>query len=68
MNAKAKFIFLSYNNEGLLPLEEIRSIMSKRGKYGFVTRDYHRFKADGMREYSANRTVEYLHYVICDQE
>ncbi|MDO4189960.1 MAG: DNA adenine methylase [Lachnospiraceae bacterium] len=68
MNSKAKYIFLSYNNEGLLPLEEIKTIMSKRGKYGFVTRDYHRFKADGMREYSADSTVEYLHYVICDQE
>lgn len=67
-HAKAKYIFLSYNNEGLLPIDEIRAIMSKRGKYGYVTKDYHRFKADGMREYSANSTVEYLHYVICDEQ
>ncbi|MDO4526685.1 MAG: DNA adenine methylase [Candidatus Saccharibacteria bacterium] len=64
-NAKAKFIFLSYNNEGLLSLEDIKEIMGRRGEYGFFTKDYHRFKADAGRDYSANKTVEYLHYVIC---
>lgn len=64
-NAKAKYIFLSYNNEGLLSLEYIKEIMSSRGKYGFFTQEYNRFKADSKREYSANKTVEYLHYVIC---
>lgn len=36
-NAKCKYIFLSYNNEGLLSLEDIKEIMSKKGKYGFFT-------------------------------
>ena len=65
VNAKAKYIFLSYNNEGLLTLEDIKEIMSSRGEYGFFTKDYHRFKADAGRDYSADRTVEYLHYVKC---
>lgn len=64
-NAKAKYIFLSYNNEGLLALDDIREIMSSRGKYGCFKRDYHRFKADSERHYTADKTVEYLHYVIC---
>lgn len=65
-NAQAKYIFLSYNNEGLLSLDEIKEIMSQRGEYGFFTQDYRRFKADAGRSYTANRTVEYLHYVICE--
>lgn len=64
-NAKAKYIFLSYNNEGLLSLEDIKEIMSSRGEYGFFTKDYHRFKADSNRGYSADETIEYLHYVKC---
>lgn len=65
-NAKAKYIFLSYNNEGLLALDDVREIMSSRGEYGFFTQDYHRFKADNGRKYSADATVEYLHYVKCN--
>jgi adenine-specific DNA-methyltransferase len=61
-NAVAKYIFLSYNNEGLLSLGDIKEIMGSRGEYGFFTREYNRFKADNSREYSANKTVEYLHY------
>lgn len=65
-NAKAKYIFLSYNNEGLMSLDEIRYIMSSRGKYGCFTQTYNRFKADKNREYSANTTTEYIHWVKCD--
>jgi adenine-specific DNA-methyltransferase len=63
--AKAKYIFLSYNNEGLMTLDGIKEIMSLRGKYGYFTKEYNRFKADKdeNREYSANKTLEYLHYV-----
>jgi adenine-specific DNA-methyltransferase len=68
LEAKAKYIFLSYNNEGLLTLDDIKEIMSIRGKYGNFTKEYIRFKADKSesRNYAANKTVEYLHYVICE--
>jgi len=62
-NAKAKYIFLSYNNEGLLSFDDIKEIMSSRGEYGFFERSYSRFKADNNREYKTNFTTEYLHYV-----
>ncbi|GAB7140497.1 DNA adenine methylase [Deferribacterales bacterium RsTz2092] len=62
-NARAKYIFLSYNNEGLLSLGDIRDIMSSRGEYGFFTQEYSRFKADANRDYTANKTTEYLHWV-----
>ncbi len=67
LKAKTKYIFLSYNNEGLMSLDDIKEIMSLRGKYGFFTKDYNRFKADKTenRNHKANRTIEYLHYVVC---
>ncbi len=66
--AKVKYIFLSYNNEGIMSLEDIKEIMSLRGEYGYFTKDYNRFKADKSenRNYKANKTTEYLHYVVCD--
>lgn len=67
-NASAKYIFLSYNNEGLLTLNEIKQIMSERGEYGYFSVQYNRFRADNessIRHIKANYTTEYLHYVIC---
>lgn len=64
-NAKAKYIFLSYNNEGLMSLEDIKEIMSRRGEYGVFTQKYRRFKADNKRKYIDDTTTEYLHYVVC---
>ncbi len=62
-NAKFKYLFLSYNNEGLMPEQEIRLILSKYGKYDLITKDYQRFKADSdkNRNHKAKETVEYLH-------
>ncbi len=67
MNARFKYIFLSYNNEGLMSHEDIKKIMSKRGKYGYFTKEYNRFKADkdANRKHTASKTLEYLHYVVC---
>jgi len=69
LKAKAKYIFLSYNNEGLMTLEDIKEVMSLRGKYGSFTKEYNRFKADKSenRNYKANKTIEYLHYVKCNK-
>lgn len=66
-NAKVNYIFLSYNNEGILSLEEIKQILSTRGEYGFFVKKYNRFKADTdeNRNHTSNFVNEYLHYVIC---
>lgn len=65
LSAQTKYIFLSYNNEGLLTLDEIKSIMKLRGEYGVFTKKYSRFRADKEknRNHIANNTTEYLHYV-----
>ena len=69
MKAKAKYIFLSYNNEGLMTEAEVKTVMLKRGEYGIFKKIYNRFKADTdeNRNHIANNTTEYLHYVICDK-
>ena len=45
-NSKFKYIFLSYNNEGLMSLDTIKNIMSKYGEIFIYTKSYKRFKAD----------------------
>ncbi len=65
--ANVKYIFLSYNNEGLMTEEEVKTIMSKRGKYGIFKKECNRFKADKTenRNHKASSVMEYLHYVEC---
>ena len=62
----SEFVFLSYNNEGLMSIEQVRDIMSKYGAYELKTRKYHRFKADRdeNRTHKASETEEYLHCLI----
>jgi len=62
-NAQFKYIFLSYNNEGLLNSETVKGTMKQFGKYGLETTKYQRFKADKTenRNHKANNTTEYLH-------
>lgn len=62
-NAKFKYIYLSYNNEGLMTPFVVKNIMSKYGKYDLVTQNYQRFKADKTenRNHKSDSTLEYLH-------
>ncbi len=62
-SANFKYIFLSYNNEGLMSESDVRAIMQKYGKYELLSKEYQRFKADKCenRNHKANKTHEYLH-------
>ncbi len=61
--ADFEFIFLSYNNEGLLSIAEVKKIFKQFGKYRLAKKKYSRFKADktANRNHKANSTEEYLH-------
>ncbi len=61
--ARTKHIFVSYNDEGIMSLEEMREILATRGKPKTFQQTYNRFKADNGRSYKRQKTVEYLHYV-----
>jgi len=65
-NANFKYIFLSYNNEGLMSKSDVEMIMRKYGEYSLVTKEYQRFKADKTenRNHKADKTFEYLHVLV----
>ena len=63
-NSNFKYIFLSYNNEGLMSFKDIERIMQKYGKYKVYMQPYRRFKADNTRENKADTTIEYLHCLV----
>lgn len=67
-NIKSKYIFVSYNNEGLLTSDQLKKILSSRGEYGCVTKEYKRYQADikTNRNIKNDTTTEYLHYVKCN--
>lgn len=62
-HADFEYIFLSYNNEGLMPFDVIKSTMEKYGEYDRFSTDYRRFKADKdeNRNIKTDKTTEYLH-------
>lgn len=62
-NADFEYIFLSYNNEGLMSENTVKNIMKKYGIYELKTKEYQRFKADKTknRNHKADYTFEYLH-------
>ncbi|MDC4184265.1 DNA adenine methylase [Mycoplasma bradburyae] len=64
--ANFKYIFLSYNNEGLMTLDEIKEVMSKFGEYSLYKKEYRRFKADKdqNRNIKTDKTIEYLHCLV----
>lgn len=55
-------IFISYNDEGIITLDEMRAICEQHGTYSLIERDYQRFKANDGKQ-KQTQTVEYLHHV-----
>lgn len=67
VNARAKHILLSYNDEGVISREEIKRILSLRGGPKTYEQKYNRFKADNGREYKRDSTTEFIHYVRAER-
>lgn len=61
--AQFKYVFLSYNNEGLMSQKEVQKVMEQFGSYDLATKKYQRFKADKTenRNHKASHTTEFLH-------
>lgn len=60
-NSNFKYILLSYNDEGIIPMESIEKMMKKYGNYKRYEKKHKRFKSDNSREYKKNYTIEYIH-------
>ena len=41
---KAKYILISYNNEGIIPIARLKKILSKHGKSKMMVQDYNAFR------------------------
>lgn len=65
-DAQFHYIFLSYNNEGLMSVDTIENIMAQYGEYRCYKQKHKRFKADKdeNRNTGEKETVEYLHCLI----
>lgn len=61
--ANYPLIALSYNDEGIMSLQEIKEAMSAHGRYSLHRKRYSRFRADqeGARNHKRNYVYEYLH-------
>lgn len=71
VNAKTKYIALSYNNEGIIPREELIKILEKKGKLIEYRTDYRRFRTESDNEHRQykkcnDKVVEHLYIVICE--
>ena len=67
-NAKAECIVLSYNNECIIPREDLIRILSKKGHVKEYTTDYRRFRTESDNEHRQykkcdDKVIEHLYIV-----
>jgi adenine-specific DNA-methyltransferase len=62
-SANFKYIFLSYNDEGIIPMEEIERVFKERGDYRLFSKEYRRYKAS-TKSIDKVTTTEYIHCLI----
>ncbi len=62
-SARTRHILVSYNDEGLMSIEEVLNVLALRGEPRTFQTAYSRYKADNGRLYKRESTVEYVHYV-----
>lgn len=63
-NADFEYIFISYNNEGLIKESEFKDMLKKYGQYSLYQKEYKRFKADSKRLGQTPTTFEHLHVLV----
>lgn len=62
-NAKAKYILLSYNNEGVISDDEIKNILKKKGKVQLFKKTHKRYRSINQDNKSPKNTEERLYFV-----
>ncbi|MFH0948696.1 MAG: DNA adenine methylase [Elusimicrobiota bacterium] len=67
VNAKTKYILLSYNDEGLLSENEITNILFKRGKVNVFEQAYRRYKSINQGDTDRKIVKEKLYFVKVGQ-
>ena len=62
-NVKAKYILLSYNNEGLIPDKEIKNILRHAGKVSLFRKTHKRYRSINQKSSDAKKTEERLYFI-----
>ena len=65
--AKAGWILMSYNSEGIIPHDRVVEILSQRGNVEVYACEYRRFRSDAdsdTRRYKSNNTVQEMLYWV----
>ncbi len=62
--ANYKYLLLSYNNEGLMPQEEILSILKKYGHLSVAEYNYPRFKSNNNGLSRSKKTIQEQLYIL----
>jgi adenine-specific DNA-methyltransferase len=66
-DAKAEWILMSYNSEGIIPHDRVVEILSQRGNVEVYACEYRRFRSDAdgdNRRYKSNNTVQEMLYWV----
>lgn len=66
-DAKARWMLVSYNSEGVIPHDHLVDILSQRGTVEIYACEYRRFRSDAdgeNRQYKANNTVQEILYWV----
>lgn len=56
----SKYILVSYSNEGIINLEEMINILSKKGKIAIITQSYVRYRGGRQTNTTQNRNLEFI--------
>jgi adenine-specific DNA methylase len=62
-DTKAKFILLSYNNEGFIKTDEILEILNKKGEVSCFTENHKRYKSINQTDDDPSQTQETIYFV-----
>ena len=64
-NSSFKKIFVSYNDEGIMSLEEVKSVLEKHGTYHLRTKEHKRYKSN--KNTKNKNVIEYIHVLIKEE-
>lgn len=59
-NLDARFIFISYSTDGIIPFEKMREICTKRGRLSLVTNEYTTYRGGKQSNRRQNTNIEFI--------
>lgn len=59
-NTPAKYVLISYNNEGIIPIEKFQKIVSKYGSWELLEQEYNTYRGSRNLKYRNNKVKELL--------